>query len=335
LRKAGVYEGENPGRLQLTELLQHLPPDPNMAIVVIQHLDPHHQSALPELLATKTAMPVVPVTVDIPLERDRVFVISPNTVLLLRDGRLVLEKRPPDAYKPIDSFFHSLADQFRERAIGIVLSGTATDGTLGLKHIKAEGGITFAQNETAKFDSMPRSAIAAGAVDFVLSPRQIAEKLIGIARRQQGLHGTEDAAASNGPALERMLLLLRRHTGVDFTQYKPPTISRRLNRRMVVRKTETLNEYLQLLQKEPDEMEALFDDMLINVTDFFRDPDVFEAIKRLAFPCIVQNRKQPHTIRAWIPGCSSGEGTYSMAIALTEFLEAQDLDCTIQMFGTV
>ncbi len=330
-----VGVGASAGGLEaLTELLQHLPSGLNMAFVLIQHLDPRHESALPELLSGRTAMRVVPVQQDVLLARGHVFVISPNTLLRVADGRLVLERRPPESFKPIDLFFHSLAEKFKERAIGVVLSGTATDGTLGLKHIKAEGGITFAQNQTAKFDSMPRSAIAAGAVDFVLSPREIAEELVAIARRPETLDGHESPAQDEGSTLERLLLLLRRHTGVDFKQYKQPTISRRLNRRMVVRKAENLQDYLHLLQKEPDELDALFDDLLINVTDFFRDPEVFEAAKRLAFPKIVANRKQPHTIRAWIPGCSSGEEVYSMAIALSEFLESEDLGCTIQMFGT-
>lgn len=330
-----VGVGASAGGLEaLTELLQYLPTGLNMAFVVIQHLDPRHVSALPELLSGKTRMRVVPVQQDVRLEHDHVFVISPNTLLRVSDGRLVLESRPPESFKPIDLFFHSLAEKFREHAIGIVLSGTATDGTLGLKHIKAEGGITFAQNHTAKFDSMPRSAIAAGAADFVLSPRQIAEELVAIARRPEAFDGHEGAAPGEGPALERLLLLLRRHTGVDFNQYKQPTISRRLNRRMVVRKSENLQEYFRLLQKEPDELDALFDDLLINVTDFFRDPDVFDAAKRLAFPKIVANRKQPQTIRAWVPGCSSGEEVYSIAIALSEFLEAEHLDCAIQVFGT-
>ncbi len=330
-----VGVGASAGGLEaLTELLQHLPPGLNMAFILIQHLDPHHESALPELLSGKTGMRVVPVQQDVRLEPDHVFVISPNTLLRASDGRLVLERRPPESFKPIDLFFHSLAESFKERAIGVVLSGTATDGTLGLKHIKAEGGITFAQNHSARFDSMPRSAIAAGAVDFVLSPRQIAEELVAIARRPETVDGHEGPASSEGSTLERLLLLLRRHTGVDFKQYKQPTISRRLNRRMVVRKCENLEEYFRLLQKEPDELDALFDDLLINVTDFFRDPEVFEAAKRLAFPKIVANRKQPHTIRAWIPGCSSGEEVYSMAIALSEFLESEDLGCAIQMFGT-
>src|SRR5579883_1456259 len=185
-----VGVGASAGGLEaLTELLQYLPAHPRMAFVMIQHLDPHHQSALPELLSGKTGMRVTAVEENVQLERDHVYVISPNSVLRVRGGWLHPEKRPADSYKPIDIFFHSLAEEFGERAIGIVLSGTATDGTFGLKHIKGEGGITFAQDQTAKFDSMPRSAIAAGAVDFVLSPRQIAEELVMIVRRTERLEG--------------------------------------------------------------------------------------------------------------------------------------------------
>ena len=179
-----VGVGSSAGGLEaLTELLERLPPDPAMAFVVIQHLDPRHESVLPELLSGKTGMRVVAVHEAVRLQANHIYVISPNTVLRIENGRLVPEKRPAESFKPIDSFFDSLAAQFKERAIGIVLSGTATDGTLGLKRIKEEGGVTFAQDQTAKFDSMPRSAIAAGAVDFVLSPRRIAEELVAIARR--------------------------------------------------------------------------------------------------------------------------------------------------------
>ncbi len=328
-----VGVGASAGGLEaLSELLQHLPANSRMAFVVVQHLDPHHESVLPELLAGKTSMNVVPVDHAVQIEPDHVYIISPNTTLRVRKGHLVQEARPPEFFKPIDIFFESLAEEFRDRAIGIVLSGTATDGTLGLKRIKGEGGITFAQNQTAKFDSMPRSAVAAGVVDFVLSPRQIAEELAAIVQRPEFLDDTP--ATGDGTTLHRLLALLRHHTGVDFNQYKLPTIARRLNRRMLVRKSESLDDYFGLVQKDAGEVEALFDDLLINVTEFFRDREVFETAKRLAFPSILENRKQPYTMRAWIPGCSTGEEVYSMAITLTEFLEANELECTVQMFGT-
>jgi two-component system, chemotaxis family, CheB/CheR fusion protein len=326
--------GASAGGLEaLTELLQHLPSASNMAFVLIQHLDPRHESALPKLLSGKTGMPVVSVEEQVRIQPEHVYVISPDTVLRVDAGQLVPKKRPPESYRPIDAFLNSLAEEYGERAIGIVLSGTATDGTLGLKRVKAEGGITFAQDQSAKFDSMPSSAIAAGAVDFVLSPRQISDELAAIARRPAPRNG-EIASPGDDATMGRLLRLLRKECGVDFTQYKQPTIARRLSRRMAVRKSESLDDYLQVVEKEPGELDALFDDLLINVTEFFRDPDVIEAAQRLAFPGIVQHRKQPHTIRAWIPGCSTGEEVYSLAIALTEFLESQDLACSIQMFGT-
>jgi two-component system CheB/CheR fusion protein len=328
--------GASAGGLEaFTDLVSHLPPATGMAFILVQHLDPHHESALPGLLAGRTSLPVLQVHNDTRIEPDHIYVIPPNSLMLIRDRSLILEARPApsESFKPIDAFFNSLAREFHFNAVGVVLSGTATDGTLGLKSIKAEGGVTFAQNQTAKFDSMPRSAVAAGAVDFVLSPRRIAEELTALAHRTVHLREAETDVAGDGTTLHRLLLLLRRNTGVDFAQYKQPTVLRRLNRRMVVRKAESLEEYFELLQKESGEVQALFDDLLINVTDFFRDPEVYESAKRIAFPSLIRDSR-PRAIRAWIPGCSSGEEVYSMAIALMEFLESEDLEYTLQMFGT-
>ncbi len=332
-----VGVGASAGGLEaFTELLRHLPPTTGMAFVFVQHLDPHHESALPELLASRTRMQVIQVQGDTVIEPDRVYVIPPNTQMLVRDRVLRIVARPASAerFTPIDAFFESLAKEFRFCAVGVVLSGAATDGTLGLKIIKSEGGITFAQNQTAKFDSMPRSAIAAGAVDFILSPRRIAEELIAIGQRTFNLDRVETEALSDGATLHRLLMLLRHTTGVDFTQYKQPTIFRRLNRRMVLRKVNSIDAYFEILKNEPEETKTLFDDLLINVTDFFRDPDVFQSIKDLAFPSIIREHRRPQALRVWIPGCSTGEEVYSMAIALVEYLAAQDLDCPIQIFGT-
>ena len=333
-----VGVGASAGGLEaFTELLRHLPPATGLAFVLVQHLDPHHESALPGLLAAKTGMPVVQVRNDTPLQPDHVYVIPPNALMFVRNGALMIEARPEtlERFRPVDAFFNSLAEEFRSNAVGIVLSGTASDGTLGLKSIKAEGGITFAQNQTAKFDGMPRSAIAAGVVDFVLPPRRIAEELAAIAHRPPHLVRAEaEIGGGDGTTLHRLLLLLRKNTGVDFTLYKQPTILRRLNRRMMVRKVDDLEQYFETLQSEPEEVKTLFDDLLINVTTFFRDPDVFESAKRLVFPSIIHDREAPYVIRAWVPGCSSGEEVYSLTIALVEFLESEDLDCSIQMFGT-
>lgn len=332
-----VGVGASAGGLEaFTELLTHLPPATGMAFVLVEHLDAHHESDLPELLSVKTQMPVLLVQRDTRIAPDHVYVVPPNTLMTIRNRTLTLDGRPapPEKLRPIDALFNSLAEEFGFNSIGVVLSGTATDGTFGLKTIKAEGGITFAQDDTARFDSMPRSAISAGVVDFVLSPRRIAGELAAIAARTQHLRNAEGEPAGDGTTLHRLLLLLRNQTGVDFAQYKQPTILRRLNRRMVVRRSETLEQYVELLKKEPEEVQALFDDLLINVTDFFRDPEVFEATKRVVFPSLIRDSKHPHAIRIWIPGCSSGEEVYSIAIALVEFLESADLEYTIQMFGT-
>ena len=228
LMVAGV--GASAGGLEaFSDLLRFLPPTTGMAFVLVQHLDPHHQSMLPDLLAAKTRMPVLQVHDGTRIEPDHVYVIPPNAQMRIQDYVLVLSSRPSavqETFKPVDVFFNSLADELHFNAIGIVLSGTASDGTLGLKNIKAAGGITFAQNQTAKFDSMPRSAIAAGAVDFVLSPRRIAEELMAIARRTVQLTPPEEVLAGDGTSLSRLLLLLRKSTGVDFAQYKQPTILR-------------------------------------------------------------------------------------------------------------
>lgn len=332
-----VGVGASAGGLEaFTELLTHLPPATGMAFVLVEHLDAHHESDLPELLSVKTQMPVLLVQRDTRIAPDHVYVVPPNTLMTIRNRTLTLDGRPapPEKLRPIDALFNSLAEEFGFNSIGVVLSGTATDGTFGLKTIKAEGGITFAQDDTARFDSMPRSAISAGVVDFVLSPRRIAGELAAIAARTQHLRNAEGEPAGDGTTLHRLLLLLRNQTGVDFAQYKQPTILRRLNRRMVVRRSENLEQYVELLKKEPEEVQALFDDLLINVTDFFRDPEVFEATKRVVFPSLIRDSKHPHAIRIWIPGCSSGEEVYSIAIALVEFLESADLEYTIQMFGT-
>src|ERR1041384_1916416 len=282
-----VGVGASAGGLEaFTDLLKHLPPVTGMAFILVQHLDPHHTSALPELLADKTSIPVFQVQNNTRIQPDHIYVIPPNTMMLVRKRSLVLEARPATAerFRPIDVLFHSLAEEFRFNAVGIVLSGTASDGTLGLKAIKAEGGITFAQTQTARFDSRPGSAMSAGVVYFVLPPRRIAEELAAMSRRSLHLSTAESDLIGDGSTLHRGLALLRSRTGVNFTQYRQPTVLRRLQRRMVVRKSEDLEQYFEILKQDAAEVRALFDEMLINVTGFFRDPEVFESAKRVGFP---------------------------------------------------
>jgi two-component system CheB/CheR fusion protein len=239
---------------------------------------------------------------------------------------------------PIDSFFRSLADDQQSWAIGVILSGTASDGTLGLQAIKAQGGITFAQDDkTAKYTAMPRSAIAAGNVDFVLPPEKIVRELIRISRHIHVISaddGSEGEPVSPDENLVKIFALLKKVSQVDFSYYKQGTIKRRITRRMFLRKTERLDEYVRLLKKDRDEVQGLFLDVLINVTGFFRDPDAFEALKKNIFPIMLQAHPASAPIRVWVPGCSTGEEAYSLAICLLEYLGDLASNTQIQIFAT-
>ena len=210
-------------------------------------------------------------------------------------------------------------------AIGIILSGSASDGALGMSAIKSAGGITFAQSsETAKYDGMPRSAVAAGCVDFVLSPKEIAQELARLGQHpyiaRSRPRGEVESAPAVAEAIDRILIMLRNATGVDFTLYKPSTLKRRILRRMALRRIENLDRYLTKLRSDSSELHALYEDILINVTEFFRDPEVFEALKEIVFPKIVPSHDTAGPIRIWVPGCSSGEEVYSIAMVLLEYL---------------
>ncbi len=342
--------GASAGGLEaFTKLLEHLPADTGMAFVLVQHLLPKHESALTELLAKRTSMPVTEVKEGMTVERDRVYVIPPDKKMALSNR--VLHLVPRDATtRPIDFFLESLARTQQSRAIGVILSGTATDGTLGLCAIKAEGGITFAQDEeSAKYDSMPRSAIASGSVDFVLPPEKIAEELARIGPHPYVNHATaqkgegvacEDPAGEKPPeggataALRKVFSLLRSKTGADFTHYKHATIMRRIRRRMFLKKADTLDGYVQFLERNPAECAALYDDILIHVTGFFRDPKAFEVLKRKVLPALLKGRDRDVPIRVWVPGCSTGEEAYSLAITLLEHLGEKAPQTLIQVFAT-
>ena len=309
-----------------------------MAFVLIQHLDPKHPSHLTELLSKATRMPVLEVTADTPPHPNHIYVISPGISLSLSDGCLRADAREPGRNLPVDHFLRSLAADQGSKAIGIVLSGTASDGTLGLKAVKAEGGITFAQEpSSAKFDGMPRSAIAAGIVDFVLAPDEIAKRLVRIARHPyvapaSGQAG--EAVVETGSALDRIFHLLRTATGNDFTHYKRTTTHRRIRRRMVLHGSEKLGDYLAYLQENPAELRRLADDLLICVTSFFREPEALEALDARVFPEMLKDRSPEDSIRIWVPGCATGEEAYSVAIRLTEFLERSGTHVPIQIFAT-
>ncbi|MCC5619162.1 PAS domain-containing protein [Nostoc sp. CHAB 5836] len=324
-----------------TQVLKHLLTDTGMAFVLIQHLDPNHKSLLSEILARTTQMPVIEVQDGMTVEPNKVYIIPPNTKMMLSAGVLQLTPREKvhGKYMPGDAFFTSLAADRGNKAIAVVLSGADGDGSLGLKAIKAAGGVTFAQCEdTAKFDSMPNTAVATGNVDFVLPPQKIAEELVNLSRNPFISNSLPAIAVEKlpkqGNALATIFVLLRSQTGVDFSHYKPNTLDRRIQRRMLLYKLERLEDYAQYLQNNPSEVKALYEEILIHVTHFFRDPEAFQLLKERVFPTIIQNKSAGLSIRIWIAGCSTGEEVYSIAISLLEFLSNKVISPPIQIFAT-
>jgi two-component system CheB/CheR fusion protein len=373
-----VGVGASAGGLEaFTQLLVHLPVDTGMGFVLVQHLDPTHESALTSLLSRSTSMTVLEVKDAMPVKPNHVYVIPPNTNLAVESGILKLQPRRKSggAHHSIDFFFESLALDRKECSVGVILSGTATDGTIGLEAIKAEGGIVFAQDESAKYDSMPRSAIAAGCVDFVLSPENIAKELTRIAKHPFVVSGKfglmpvnaegglldepEDSWSlegksilnNRGPHPEfgkgrdrvrsveenqflKTLSALRKHSGVDFSLYKVATIERRISRRMVLNRKESLKDYAAFVEGNTKELDALFGDLLIGVTSFFRNPEAFDTLKETIFPALMEKRLRDETVRVWALGCSSGQEPYSIAMAFMEFCEGRGCAADLQIFAT-
>jgi two-component system, chemotaxis family, CheB/CheR fusion protein len=324
-----------------TELISNVPPDTDMAFVLVQHLDPTHHSMLAELFSKKTEICVKEVADGMKVEPNNVYVIPPNATMSISNHTLQLGPREEShgVHMPIDRFMRTLAEEQGNRAIGVILSGSGTDGTLGMAEIQAQGGVTFAQEEaSAKYESMPRSAIGAGCVDYVLSPKGIARELARIARhpylaRHHPTDTTALAPAENA-GLNTVFQLLRRSTGVDFSHYRQTTILRRIQRRMLLHKIDKLEEYMKYMQTNSAEIKALYQDLLINVTSFFRNPKAFEALKTQVFPNIMKNRSPEASIRIWTAGRASGQETYSVAITLLEYLGDRAAQTPIQLFGT-
>lgn len=350
-----VGVGASAGGLEaFTQLLQNLPTDTGMAFVLVQHLDPKHESALTRLLSQATTMPVSEVKSGALVAPNCVYVIPPNVMMSIAQGHLKLQPRAKTngANRSIDFFFESLAQDQKECAIGIVLSGTAMDGTQGLEAIKAEGGITFVQDASAKYDSMPRSAYGAGCVDFVLSPKEIANELTRIAKHplvpngnarpelliENEKHFPKPHEAphfdSGEGAFKKILHQLHNHRGVDFSLYKAATIQRRITRRMVLNKLNSLTDYAAFLKSDPYELDALYSDALISVTGFFRNPEVFETLKSAVFPKLLHERRRNDPVRIWTLGCSTGQEAYSIAMAYLEFASNVPNAPNPQIFAT-
>ena len=332
-----VGVGASAGGLEaLRKLLGALPRDTGMGFVIVQHLAPDHASSLVEILARATKMPVREVRDEPAVEPDHVYVIPPGRDMIIAGGKLRLLPQERNArHRGIDQFFRSLAEDSRHQAIGVVLSGSASDGTLGLEVIKAEGGVTFAQDETAQHDSMPKSAVASGCVDFVLPPEDIAREIARIARHPYiAVPPEEDGGGEEGVGHGRIAEIVRWATGVDFTHYKANTMQRRIERRMMVHKIETLAEYEGHLRANPGEVEALYQDVLINVTSFFRNPEAFETLAKKVFPKLLADRTRHEPVRMWTLGCSTGEEAYSLAMLFAECAEAAKSSARLQLFAT-
>ena len=313
--------------------------DPGMAFVLVQHLDPSHKSILADIIRRYTRMQVFEVEDGMVVRPNCVYVIPPGHDMALLNGALQLlaPVEPRGQRLPIDFFFRSLASDQRERAIGIVLSGTGSDGTQGVRAIKGEGGMVMAQNTAStEFDGMPRSAVATGLVDYELPPAEMPAQLVAYDAHAFGQFpkSTTLPAPKVENALKKIFILLRAQTGHDFSLYKPSTIHRRIERRMAVHQIEGIDGYVKYLQQTPAEVEALFRDMLIGVTSFFRDPEVFQVLEEKVIPALVAGKSPGAVIRVWIAGCSTGEEAYSMAILLTERMEAIKAKCTVQLFAT-
>ncbi len=306
-----------------------------IAFVLIQHLDPNHKSILTELIERYTQMPVYEVTDEMAVKPDCVYIIPPNRSMVLQDGALQLTKpaEPRGQRLPIDLFFRSLAQEKQERSIGIVLSGTGSDGTEGLRVIKAEGGMVIAQApESSEYNNMPLSAIATGLVDYVLKPEEMPAQLISYVAKAFGKRPHEALRAKD--SMKQIFNLLYIKTGHDFSHYKQNTINRRIERRMAVQNIENVDEYVRYLEKKPAEVESLFRDFLIGVTSFFRNPETFEAFQEKVIPRLFVGRHPNSVIRVWVPGCSTGEEAYSIAILIQEQMEKLNQTFKVQIFAT-
>ncbi len=313
--------------------------NPNMAFVLVQHLAPDHKSILTDLIRRYTRMQVFEVEDEMVVQPNCTYIIPPNRDMAFLNGALhLIEPTAPRGQRlPIDFFFRSLAQDQHARAIGIVLSGTGSDGTLGVRAIKGEGGLVMAQTpDSTEYDGMPRSAITTGLVDYELPPAQMPAQLIAYVVHAFGRPRSSGTilAPQTDNALRKIFILLRAQTGHDFSQYKPSTVHRRIERRMAVHQIDTLYSYVAYLQQVPSEIDALFRDLLIGVTSFFRDPAAFQSLKDTVIPALFTGRSVDSAIRVWSPGCSTGEEAYSLAILLAEHQETLKSRFKIQIFAT-
>ncbi len=337
--------GASVGGLEdFSDLLKHLDVNLGMAYVLIIHLSPNHKSGLHEILQSRTTMQVHTVRDRMKVTPNNIYVIPPKAYVSIVDGHLKIDQSSKIDHGnfAVDYFFTVLASVYRNSAIGVILSGTATDGTLGLKYIKTHGGITFAQNESAKFPGMPTSAYGSGCADFKLSPRDIAGELKRLAklpytvlppRKIETIH--VEQLENHTEELKNIFDIVKQKFDVDFfVQYKQASLYRRIVRRMIINKVENLIDYGSILETNEKEIDELYNDFLINVTDFFRDPAFFKILTKKVFPSIIKQRKSNDPLRIWVAGCATGEEAYSITICLIEFLILKGLTFPIHIFAS-
>ncbi len=333
--------GASAGGLEAFEqFFNNMPPDSGMAFVLVQHLDPTHKSILADLIRSFTRMSVTEVKDGMKVEPNSVYVIPPNSDMAIMNGllHLMYPSAPRGLRQPIDFFFRSLSEDRQERAICIVLSGSGTEGTQGLRDIKGQGGMVMVQDpSSAKYDSMPRSAIGTGLVDYVLPPAKMPEQLIAYVEhpftKQPGKAPETEPDAPN--SLQKILIMIRSKTGHDFSYYKQSTIVRRVERRMAIHEIGALSDYLRYLQAYSDEIHILFKEFLIGVTNFFRDKEAFDHLNKKVIPLVCKDKGDENNgVRVWVPGCSTGEEAYSLAMLFREHIEQTKTDVKVQIFAT-
>jgi two-component system CheB/CheR fusion protein len=317
--------GASAGGLEaLDQFISNVPKDSGMAFVVIQHLDPTHKGMLPELLQRITTMQVLQVKDRMTVKPDCVYVIPPNKSMSILKGVLHLfEPMESRGLRlPVDFFLRSLADDRNERSIGVILSGMGSDGSIGLRAIKEKNGIVMVQDpSTAKYDSMPRNALDSVLADIVAPANLLPSKLIQFLEHIPVVRSGLDTEVKDQSSLEKIIILLRTHTGNDFSLYKKNTVYRRIERRMSVHKIDRIASYVHFLQENPREANILFKELMIGVTNFFRDPLVWEKLKTTIIPDYIGKLPEGSVLRAWVPGCSTGEEAYSLAIVFREAIE--------------
>lgn len=331
--------GASAGGLEaLEKFFGSAPLDGGMAYVVVQHLSPDHKSLMADLLSKRTELPVLVAEDGMPVEPNHVYLIPPKQSISIFHRKLFLtERESGQLYLPIDIFFHSLAQDLEDKAIGVILSGTGSDGARGLRAIKENGGLVIVQDEkSAKFDGMPRSALATNLVDYILLPEQMAREMLNYTQHPCLVSdpAVKNFISHDEDSLSKVFSLLRTSSGVDFTYYKQNTMVRRIERRMGIKQIDKLSDYLHFLYQTPGEVNTLFREFLIGVTRFFRDPDAFEEIKKTVIPSIFANKRRGDSIRIWVAACSTGEEAYSIAILLTEYMETTGHHMDVKVFAT-